>query len=84
MLKTIANSKRMRRMPANAMIPTRNDTKVSDACQEAFMDRKPEDKPKAEKSVLESKKKFSEQAGDEKLKHMDDKPAKSQSKPGQK
>jgi hypothetical protein len=48
------------------------------------MDRKPEDKPKAEKNVLESKKKFSEKPGEEKLKHMGDKPAKSQSNPGQK
>ena len=48
------------------------------------MDRKPEDKVKAEKNALESKKKFIEKPGDEKLKHMGDKPAKSESKPGQK
>jgi hypothetical protein len=48
------------------------------------MNRKPEDKTKPEKSVLQSKEKFSEKPGDEKLKHMGDKPAKSQSKPGQK
>jgi|tagenome__1003787_1003787.scaffolds.fasta_scaffold15265553_1 hypothetical protein len=52
--------------------------------QETPMDRKPEDKTKAEKSVLESTKKFSEKPGDEKLKHMGDKPAKAQSEPRQK
>src|SRR4051794_13620602 len=48
----------------------------TNAWQEAFMDRKPEDKTKPEKNVLESKKKFIEKPGDEKLKHMGDKPAK--------
>jgi hypothetical protein len=48
------------------------------------MDRKPEGKTKPEKSVLDDKEKFSQKPGDEKMKHMGDKPAKSESKPGQK
>lgn len=57
---------------------------INDACQEALMDRKPEGKTKPEKSVLDDKEKFSQKPGDEKMKHMGDKPAKSESKPGQK
>jgi hypothetical protein len=48
------------------------------------MNRKPEGKTKPEKSVLKNKEEFSEKPGDEKLKHMGDKPAKPQSRPGQK
>jgi hypothetical protein len=39
------------------------------------------DKPEGEKSVLEDKEKFVQDAGDEKMKHMGDKPSGEQPKP---